>query len=210
QDRLAPVSFSQNPNLVFRRIPLAFHLGPFSSPRLTHHLARKSEVTSNGRRISWECQSGLDLRLLNQERALLLRASRMLNPRIAWDGGYGQWPHVRRAVNMLKKVGYGRKDIFVFMIYNHAIPYREMRKKLDACRRWRVRVIDCRYRPLSSTKDGYVPGPKRQTEGEYYIHPSWTDAQVRGFRRAVRRQNIAILLDLPNGHYLAGCETRKV
>ncbi|MCX6908427.1 MAG: hypothetical protein NTY01_10335, partial [Verrucomicrobia bacterium] len=46
QDRLAPVSFSQNPNLVFRRIPLAFHLGPFSSPRLTHHLARKSEVTS--------------------------------------------------------------------------------------------------------------------------------------------------------------------
>ncbi|MCX6897745.1 MAG: AAA family ATPase, partial [Verrucomicrobia bacterium] len=45
QDRLAPIGLSQDPNLVFRRIPLAFHLGPFSRPRLTHHLARKSEVT---------------------------------------------------------------------------------------------------------------------------------------------------------------------
>ena len=37
-------------------------------------------------------------------------------PRIAWDGPYATWPKVRNAVRMLKRVGYGRKDIFVFMI----------------------------------------------------------------------------------------------
>ena len=96
------------------------------------------------------------------------------------------------------------------MIDNHRLSYKEMRRKLDACRRWRVRVIDCRYRPLDLTEDNYRPGPKRQTGEEYYVHPDWTDRQVRVFRRAVRHQNIAILLDLPNGRYVQGCEQRKV
>jgi hypothetical protein len=111
---------------------------------------------------------------------------------------------------MLKQVGYGRKDVFVFMVYNHRQSYKEMRRKLDACRRWRVRVIDCRYRPLDCTTDNYQPGPKPQDGTQYYIHPHWTDRQVRAFRRAVRHQNIAILLDLPNGRYAPGCEQRKV
>ena len=83
-------------------------------------------------------------------------------PRVAWDGPYGSWRSVRRAIRTLKQVGYGRKDIFVFMVYNHKLSYVEMRRKLDACRRWRVRVIDCRYRPLDCTEDNYRPGPKPQ------------------------------------------------
>jgi hypothetical protein len=163
-----------------------------------------------GQRVSWECQSGLDLRLLTPEKAVMLKESRMQFPRIAWDGPYSDWPRVRAAVDMLKAVGYGRKDIFVFMIYNHALPYAEMMKKVDACRRWRVRIIDCRNRPLNSTTDGYVAGPKLQSPGDYYIHPCWTDRQVRRFRHNVRQQNIAVLLDLSDGRYVAGCETRKV
>jgi len=111
---------------------------------------------------------------------------------------------------MLKDVGYGRKEVFVFMLFNHDIPYDEMRGKLDACRRWQVRVIDCRYRPLTATSDNYRAGPKSQTGDDYYIHDGWTDRQVRRFRRAVRHQNIAILLNLPNGRYIPGCEQRKV
>ena len=163
-----------------------------------------------GRRLTCESQSGFDLRLLTPRRARLLKEARFVNPRIAWDGQYSDWAHVRRAVRMLKKVGYGRKDIYVFMLYDHDLSYQEMRKKLDACRRWKVRVIDCRYRPLDCTQDGYRPGPKTQPPGSYYIHEGWNDAQVRGFRRAVRHQNIAILLDLPNGRYIRGCEQRKV
>lgn len=163
-----------------------------------------------GQRVSWECQSGLDLRLLTPDKVAILKESRMKLPRIAWDGSYRDWPRVRAAVNMLKDVGYGRKDIFVFMIYNHDLPYAEMMKKVDACRRWRVRIIDCRNRPLNSTKDGYVAGPKPQPQGAYYIHPLWTDLQVRRFRHNVRQQNIAVLLDLPDGRYVSGCELRKV
>jgi len=71
-------------------------------------------------------------------------------------------------------------------------------------------VIDCRYRPLDYTEDGYRPGHQPQERGEYYIHDGWTDLHVRKFRRAVRRQNIAVLLDLPNGRYVQGCESHKV
>ena len=164
----------------------------------------------DGRPVTCESQSGFDLSLLTPERARLLKAARFVDPRIAWDGGYASWPRVKAAVRMLKDVGYGRKDIYVFMIYNHSITYDEMRRKLDACRRWRVRLIDCRYRPLDCTEDNYRPGPKPQEPGSYYIHPGWTDRQIRTFRRAVRRQNIAVLLDLPDGRYLPGCEMRKV
>jgi hypothetical protein len=173
-----------------------------------------SELTNyrfrNGKSVIWECQSGLDLRLLTPERAELLKKSHMINPRIAWDGPFSNWPLVKHTIDMLKAVGYGRKDIFVFMIYNHALPYIDMLKKVDACRRWRVRLIDCRYRPLNSIEDNYIPGSKSQPTGSYFLHRGWTDATIRRFRRKVRHQNIAILLDLPNGRYIPGCESRKV
>jgi hypothetical protein len=164
----------------------------------------------HGGHLACESQSGFDLRLLTKQRAAMLKEAGFANPRVAWDSKYSQWRRVHCAVRLLKSAGYGHKDIFVFMIYNHKLPYTEMKKKLDACRRWRVRVIDCRNRPLTCTEDNYRPGPKPQKEGEYYIYPGWTDKQVRGFRRAVRRQNIAILIGLPNGRYVRGCEQRKV
>ncbi|MBE3139585.1 MAG: radical SAM protein [Thermoplasmata archaeon] len=164
----------------------------------------------HGRRLTCESQSGFDLRLLNPHRARLLRSARFQYPRIAWDGHYKDWPAVKERIDILKEVGYGRKDIFVFMLYNHDLSYEEVKAKLDACRRWNIRVIDCRYRPLDQTYDNYISGPKQQTCIEYYIHPGWTDKQVRGFRQAVRRQNIAVLLGLPDSRYIKGCEARKV
>jgi hypothetical protein len=166
--------------------------------------------TKSGHPLRCESQSGFDLRLLTPQRAKLLKEAHFVNPRIAWDGEYNGRERVGKAVEILKAAGYESEDIFIFMIYNYVPVYKEMKKKLDACRQWRVRVIDCRYRPLDSVEDGYKPGPKPQKPGEYYLHDRWTDAQVRGFRRAVRRQNIAILLGLPNGRYIRGCESRKV
>ena len=164
----------------------------------------------DGRRVSSESQSGFDLGLLTAERAIVLKEARFRNPRIAWDGPYSEWPRVSKAVRILRNAGYGGKEIFVFMIYNFKLPYGEMKRKLEACRRWRVRVIDCRYRPLDLKDEIYRPGAKSQKPGEYYIHPKWTDGQVRRFRRSVRRQNIAVLLDLPNGRYIRGCEHKFV
>ncbi len=162
-----------------------------------------------GHPLRCESQSGFDLRLLTEERAHLLKAAHFVNPRIAWDGRYSDWPRVRKAVDILEDAGYRRADVFIFMLYNYDLPYPEMKKKLEACRRSKVRVVDCRYRPLDCTEDDYRPYA-HQGKGQYYIHPGWTDKKVRDFRRAVRRQNIALILDLPNGRYIEGCENRKV
>jgi hypothetical protein len=163
-----------------------------------------------GGRLVCESQSGFDLTYLTPKLAKLLKRARFDNPRIAWDGRYSSWPKVRKAIRLLQKAGYKRDEVFIFMVYNWDIPYSEMKRKLDACRRWQVRVIDCRYRPLNYTEDNYHPGAKGQEPGEYYVHTGWTDAQVREFRRSVRRQNIAVMLHLPNGRYIEGCERRRV
>ena len=195
----------QKPKLVF------YDNNFLANPHVDNILNELAHVRlSRGRRLTCESQSGFDFRFLTVARARLLRNARFQYPRIAWDGPYENWVKVRKCVNILKEAGYGRKDIFVFMVFNHDLSYVEMKAKLDACRRWRVRVIDCRYRPLDQTFDNYVPGSMPQTSADYYIHPNWTDRQVRHFRQCVRRQNIAILLDLPNGRYVPGCEVRKV
>lgn len=161
-----------------------------------------------GRHVWCECQSGLDRRILNRYPNLagLLRKARFHNPRIAWDGRYGDLSKVRRAVRILRKAGYPASELYVFMLYNHEIPYAEMKAKLEACRRWGVRVADCRFRPLDRTTDGYNPRLKAQAPTDYYIHPKWSDREVRRFRRTVRRQNIGVMLGLPNNRYVAGCE----
>jgi len=182
-----------------------------ANPNIDRILRELRDLRVNGGHpLSCESQSGFDLRFVTPQRAQLLKDAHFIMPRIAWDGPHKTWPKVREAVRLLKKVGYGRKEIFIFMLYNHDQSYGEMRKKLDACRRWRVRVIDCRYRPLTCTEDNYRPGPKPQSAAEYYLHEGWTDRQIRTFRRAVRHQNIAILLNLPDGRYIRGCEQRKV
>jgi len=182
-----------------------------ANPNIDNILRELSEYrTKAGHPLICESQSGFDINLLTQKRAKLLKAARFANPRIAWDGPYNSWLDVKKAILALENAGYKRHEIYVFMIYNYFLPYAEIRKKLEACRRWGVRVIDCRYRPLDYTEDNYTPGPIPQKAGEYYIHDGWTDAQVRGFRRAVRRQNIAILLGLPEGRYITGCESHKV
>ncbi len=164
----------------------------------------------DGRRVSCECQCGFDTRLMTPELAAALKRARFRNIRISWDGRHEEWPIVKAAVEALEEAGYPRRDTYVFMLYNHGIPYAEMAEKREACRRWGVRIADCRYRPLDLTEDGYRPGPKPQSPEEYHIHPGWTDRQVRRFRQSVRHQNIAIMLRLPGNRYVLGCEQRVV
>lgn len=182
-----------------------------ANPHIAGILDELSEFRlPDGRAVVCEAQCGVDTRLLTPDIATGLKRARFRRLRISWDGPYSDWPSVRKAVGVLEDAGYPRRDTYIFTLYNHDIPYAEMREKLEACRRWGVRVADCRYRPLDSTDDGYRAGPKPQDRGEYYIHPGWTDRDVRRFRRAVRHQNIAIMLRLPNNRYVDGCELRVV
>jgi len=145
----------------------------------------------NGKAIICETQCGFDGRLLTPELAKLIKKARFVNPRIAWDGPYSQRKGVEKQLNMLVEAGYNRKDIYIFMVYNWERNFREMEKKRLKCWEWRVQIADCRYRPLDQTYDNYNP-KKEQTNEDYYIHPKWTDKEIKQFRKNVRRQNICV------------------
>jgi len=184
-----------------------------ANPHIENILNEISETRINRCAVYCESQSGLDGRVLERKPSIaqLLKKARFQNPRIAWDGGISLKDKIKNQIEILLQAGYHSKEVYIFMLYNHqSIPYDEMREKLEQCRRWRVQVIDCRFRPLDRTEDNYDPRTKRQTPQDYYIAPNWTDWQVRRFRKAVRRQNIAIRLELPYGRYIEGIEKRFI
>jgi AAA15 family ATPase/GTPase len=118
-------------------------------------------------------------------------------PRIAWDWGYEQYPEVEKQIQVLEDAGYHRKDIYIFMIYNWNLDFEEMENKRIKCHEWKVQISDCRNRPLTQLHDYYKP-LKDQNEGtEYHINPNWTDAEVKQFRKNVRRTNICVRHDFP-------------
>lgn len=162
-----------------------------------------------GKAVVCESQSGLDGRILEQKPhfAVLLKKAHFQNPRIAWDGGIKLKGKIYKQIKILLNAGYSHKDIYAFMLYNHEnMNYSELIEKLEACRQWGIQVIDCRYRPLTATDDGYNSHVRIQAANEYHIANNWTDEQVRGFRKAVRRQNIAIRLNLSENRYIEGME----
>jgi hypothetical protein len=151
------------------------------------------------KKIGWcESQSGFDGRILakNPKLAFLLKKSGFRNPRIAWDWGIDGADKIKKQIKILESAGYNRKSITIFMIYNWTFNFDEMEKKRIKCWEWNVQISDCRYRPLNQLHDHYKP-KKDQSYGEdYHINPNWTDAEVKQFRKNVRRQNICIRQNL--------------
>jgi hypothetical protein len=152
-----------------------------------------SELKHNGKMVRCEAQSGFDGWLLEErpELAIALKKARFDNPRIAWDGNYSQWSRTEKHIQILGNAGYHGKDIYVFMIFNWDIPFLEMEKKRLKCWEWKVQITDCRYRPITQPYDNFnsrIP----QTPEDYFIHQKWSDAEVKQFRRNVRRQNICV------------------
>lgn len=167
-----------------------------ANPRIRDILKYLSETKYNGRAVYSESQCGIDGRLLTSELAKSLRRARFINPRIAWDHGFSQNKMVRRQIHRLADAGYTGKDIYVFMIYNWKHDLRDLEMKRLKCWEWKVQIADCRYRPLNQTYDNYNSG-KKQTSKDYYIHPSWSDEEIKHFRRNVRRQNICVRHGFP-------------
>ncbi|WP_319508920.1 hypothetical protein [uncultured Methanolobus sp.] len=141
-----------------------------------------------------ESQSGFDGRILitKPHLAKLLKMAGFRYPRIAWDWGYDQWPKIEKQIQVLVDAGYNIKNIAVFMIYNWDLDFEEMERKRIKCLEWGVQISDCRYRPLGQLFDYYKPLKDQNNKDEYFIHPKWTDAEVKQFRKNIRRQNICI------------------
>jgi hypothetical protein len=147
--------------------------------------------------VIFESQSGFDGRLLENdpELANLIKKARFQNVRIAWDNSLNDKNSIEKQIDLLIEVGYPAKDVSVFMIYNFDMPYEDMLKKLEFCKKMGVQIIDCRYRPLELDYDNYNPHMRNgQPNGSFYIHEKsgWTDKKIREFRNLVRKHNIWI------------------
>jgi len=168
------------------------------NPNIEELLKEVANTRYEGKYIICESQSGFDGRILLQKPHLakLIKNARFQNVRIAWDWHYSEYKQIKKQIDILVDAGYNSKDLYVFMIYNSEIPFKEMEKKRMECWKWKVQISDCRFRPLEQTFDNYNPR-RKQTNEDYYIHPKWTDEEVKQFRKNVRRQNICVRMGLP-------------
>jgi hypothetical protein len=165
-----------------------------ANPNIENILDELASIRIGGRFVVSESQCGIDGRLLTSDLATLLKRAHFKDPRIAWDHHFMQYEYIKQQIDILVDAGYQRKDIYVFMLYNHLLSYEEVDKKRLKCQEWGVQIADCRFRPLNQTFDNYDPQAWKvgQTDQDYYIHPNWTDTQIRKFRKQVREQNIVI------------------
>jgi len=151
-------------------------------------------------KVKWvESQSGLDGRVLLEKPHLarMMKEAGLRYPRIAWDWGYDQNHYIERQIEVLVGAGYKSRDIFVFMLYNHQIPFEEMERKRIKCWEWQAQIADCRFRSLNQLVDQYNPQATGQTSEDYFISEGWDDVLVKQFRRNVRRQNICVRMRYP-------------
>lgn len=166
------------------------------NPHIEEILTMLANTTYNSKVLHCECQSGFDGRVLmkSPHLAFMLKKARFENIRVAWDFPYTEFnvKMVGNWINLLEKVGYNRKEIFVFMIYNWNYSFKHMELKRKQCYEWGLQISDCRFRPLTQTFDRYNGRLKDQTSEDYFIHPKWTDEEVKQFRKNVRRHNICI------------------
>jgi len=160
-------------------------------PNIKQILSELANVRYNGKPVIFECQSGFDGRIMDEEIARLLKKARFINPRIAWDHSLFDERMIREQIGMLTRAGYKAKDIYVFILYNWNYDFHTCESKRLKCWEWKVQIADCRFRPLDSTSDHYNPR-KRQSSKDYFIHPLWTDEEVKLFRANVRRHNICV------------------
>lgn len=169
-----------------------------ANPYIEKILNEIIEERENRNFIRCESQSGFDGMILLDKPyfAEMLKKAGFIYPRIAWDHSYKNWRNVKNQIDVLFSAGFRFKEIFVFMLYNYEIGFNEMEKKRIKCWEWKVQIADCRYRPLDQTFDNYNPQAKEQTNEDYYIHYNWTDAQIRQFRRNVRKQNMCVRQDV--------------
>lgn len=177
------------------------------NPNIKDILRELSLVRINGKKVVYESQSGFDGRILDLEIAGLLKKAGFINPRIAWDNSINDAEDIKRQIDLLKKVGYSSKNIYLFMLYNWEYDYNTMEMKRKMCWDWKVQISDCRFRPLNQMFDKYN-SRKHQSQKDYYIHPKWTDEEIKLFRSNVRKHNICVRHDFP--FYSSTLERKKV
>ncbi len=134
----------------------------------------------NDRVIHYELICGIHFSYLTQELADLLKASRFVRPRLAWDGPLDDQMKLKDAVKTLVRAGYNPNEIMLFMIVNWRVPYSECLRKLDLMKVWGVKVCDCCY-----------DGGYKCAVPEY-----WTLKEIADIRLKCRKHNQLVLFEI--------------
>jgi len=128
----------------------------------------------NNKVVYYDLVCGIDYRFLNMKKAIALTHLRLKKIRFAWDWYYKDQYKILDTIKLLKKVGFKKKQMMVFMICNWKIPYEECCKKLDLLKVWGVQVADCYYN--NQTFPNVIP-------------IGWTDQENKDFRHKCRKHN---------------------
>lgn len=144
-----------------------------AKPEAIGLISKFKDIRVDGKVVYPWLVCGIDYRFLTPEIAQALKESRFVNMHIAWDWRYSDQKKIKKAVDVLKKVGY--RNISIFMICNHpAVSYRENCKKLDLCKYWGCKVNDCWFDNQLSPN----------------IEPiGWLHDDIKKFRASVRKHN---------------------
>lgn len=162
------------PSLV-RNIVEFSDMNPLCKPESLAMIRELEYLRVNGKVIKFEFICGIDYRFLTQDLANALHRSRFKNIRLAWDSPYSNQRKVKKAIELLLKAGYHRKDIMIFLLCNYRIvDYEEQCLKLDLCKVWNVKACDCYF-------DGQI--------GSKIISVYWEGWQIKTFRRKTRKHN---------------------
>lgn len=137
----------------------------------------KLEVAQNK---NYELICGVDYRLLNEFTCRLLKDSRFIKIRWAWDYNFTQQKTHRKVFLMFKKAGYKPEELSVFILANWKIPYVECCKKLDLLKVWNVKVNDCCW-----------DGGYKLAKPKY-----WKPEHIRKFRKKCRKHNQLVLFKI--------------
>lgn len=166
---------------------LIFDMNLLCKPEALQIIMKLGALRVNGKPIRYELVCGADYRFMTQEIANALYQNYFVNVgfdqkihnkkqiRLAWDGSYSEQKKIKKAIGMLVKAGYQRKEIMLFMQANYSkIGYEECCLKLDLCKVWNVQVCDCYF-------DGQVM--------PHVIPIFWTMNEIKAFRKRVRKHN---------------------
>ncbi len=131
-------------------------------------------------KTKYEAVCGFDHRLLTQEIAAALKATRFVKVRIAWDWYMKDQYKIKDALKMLYNAGYKPKDLSCFMVTNWKIPKAECERKLDLMKVWNVKVCDCCF------DGGYSNA----------VPEHWTSEEIKEFRARCRKHNQIVLFGI--------------
>lgn len=133
--------------------------------------------------VYYGLSQGVDYRLLTDEIANLMYQNHfgIINSkgkwsrgiRLAWDLGLTEEPKIKKALELLFKVGYKAKYCMIFVLINWKIPFQDCVEKLHKLSEWGVKIDDCFWNTTKKEKEPLM----------------WTYADLVSFRRKAREHN---------------------